>query len=146
MRRLVTLAAALVLVGCGDTEGPGSTAGAGKDATGSRVTLVADDLRWDTDCLRSGAGPLTIEVDNGSSAPISLDGFTVALTDSTGAAATITTGNSAAPFAGMMVEGGKAQGTYVFVVPQENRDPVTITMTYSTSSPAVVFAGPVASG
>ena len=28
------------------------------------MTLVADDLRWDTDCLRAPPGPLTIEVDN----------------------------------------------------------------------------------
>ena len=28
------------------------------------MTLVADDLRWDTDCLQAPAGPLTIEVDN----------------------------------------------------------------------------------
>ena len=94
------------------------------------------------------AGPavaLTIEVDNGSSAPIGLDGIRVTLADSSGAAATSTTGNSAAPFAGMMVEGGRAEGTYVFIVPPENRDPVTITVTYSTSAPAVVFAGPVAS-
>ena len=28
------------------------------------MTLVAEDLRWDTDCLRAAPGPLTIEVDN----------------------------------------------------------------------------------
>ena len=38
--------------------------GAARTPTGGRVTLVADDLRWDTDCLRAAPGPLTIEVDN----------------------------------------------------------------------------------
>ena len=28
------------------------------------MSLVADDLQWDTDCLRAPPGPLTIEVDN----------------------------------------------------------------------------------
>ena len=35
-----------------------------KEAQDGTVTLVAADLRWDTDCLRAPAGPHTIEVDN----------------------------------------------------------------------------------
>jgi len=70
MRRLATLAAAVLLVaGCGATgddagSGEGDSGGGCHDAADGRVTLVADDLQWDTDCLRSPAGPLTIEVDN----------------------------------------------------------------------------------
>lgn len=66
MPRLVTLfLAALLIAACGDTEGEGTPPTVGcKDAAGGEVTLVADDLRWDTDCLRSPAGPLTIVVDN----------------------------------------------------------------------------------
>jgi plastocyanin len=66
MRRLAAVALAAGLAGgCGDTDasGPPATVGC-KDAAGGRVTLVADDLRWDTDCLRAAAGSLTIEVDN----------------------------------------------------------------------------------
>jgi plastocyanin len=54
----------LVACGCSDDDGDGSPGGGCKDADGGRVTLVADDLRWDTDCLRAPAGALTIEVDN----------------------------------------------------------------------------------
>ena len=66
MHRLVPLAlAALALAACGDTEGPSSTPTSGcKEASGGEVTLVAEDVRWDTDCVRSAAGPLTIVVDN----------------------------------------------------------------------------------
>ncbi|MFL6206727.1 MAG: cupredoxin domain-containing protein [Acidimicrobiales bacterium] len=68
MRRLAVLAAVVVmLAGCGDTgdgRDGGETSGGCKDAADGRLTLVADDLRWDTDCLRSASGPLTIEVDN----------------------------------------------------------------------------------
>jgi plastocyanin len=66
MRRLASLALVVLLAACSgsdDGAGNGGTVEC-KDAQGGRVTLVADDLRWDTDCLRAGAGPLTIEVDN----------------------------------------------------------------------------------
>jgi plastocyanin len=66
MRRLVPLVlAALAMAACGDTEGSSTTPTVGcKDASAGEVTLVADDLRWDTDCLRTPPGPLTIVVDN----------------------------------------------------------------------------------
>jgi plastocyanin len=66
MRPLALALVALVAIGCGgdsDDAGPSGTVGC-KDARDGRVTLVADDLRWDTDCLRAPAGAVTIEVDN----------------------------------------------------------------------------------
>ena len=66
------------------------------------------------------------------------------LTDSAGNPAPSIRDSSAAPFAGMMVEGGKAQVTYVFVVPDDGRNPVTITIAYSASSPTLAFAGEIA--
>ncbi|MEQ1787688.1 MAG: cupredoxin domain-containing protein [Acidimicrobiales bacterium] len=64
--RPLTLATLVVAMGaCGDTgeSGPPPTVGC-KTAEDGRVTLVAADLRWDTDCLRADPGPLTIAVDN----------------------------------------------------------------------------------
>jgi plastocyanin len=64
--RLAALASVVAITACGDSGGSASTTTVGcKDAADGRVTLVADDLRWDTDCLRAERGPLTIEVDNG---------------------------------------------------------------------------------
>lgn len=67
MRPLLVLAvAAAVVAGCGDTDGgsnPPVEVGC-KVAEDGRVTLVADDVRWDTDCLEAEPGELTIEVDN----------------------------------------------------------------------------------
>lgn len=52
------------LAACGDT-GSSTTEPAGcKAAVEGRVTLVADDVRWDTDCLEAEPGALTIVVDN----------------------------------------------------------------------------------
>jgi plastocyanin len=67
-RRLFALAAAVLALAvgaCGSTgeAGPTTTVGC-NEAQDGRVTLVADDLRWDTDCLHAEPGPLTIEVDN----------------------------------------------------------------------------------
>ncbi len=58
--------AALAVVGCGDTGGGDDppVAGGCKVAEGGQVTLVADDVRWDTDCLEAEPGALTIVVDN----------------------------------------------------------------------------------
>jgi plastocyanin len=68
MRRLAALAVTVALLGgcgsTGDDDGGAKPPAACTEAADGRVTLVADDLRWDTDCLRAGAGPLTIEVDN----------------------------------------------------------------------------------
>ena len=64
--RLAALASVVAISACGDDGGSATTTTVGcKDAEDGRVTLVADDLRWDTDCLRAAPGPLTIEVDNG---------------------------------------------------------------------------------
>lgn len=63
---LLPLAAVvLALAACGDTgqSSPPTTVGC-KVAEAGRVTLVAADNRWDTDCLEATAGLLTIEVDN----------------------------------------------------------------------------------
>lgn len=65
-RLLIVLGvAALAVTGCGDTGGGDDPPVAGcKVAEDGRVTLVADDVRWDTDCLEAEPGELTIEVDN----------------------------------------------------------------------------------
>jgi plastocyanin len=64
-RPTAAAAAVAALAACGGTDGATTTTTVGcKDAEAGTVTLVADDLRWDTDCLRAGPGPLTIEVDN----------------------------------------------------------------------------------
>lgn len=64
--RIALLAAVLTLGACGSTdEGSPATTEAGcVTAEAGRLTLVADDVRWNTACLRAEPGPLTIEVDN----------------------------------------------------------------------------------
>jgi plastocyanin len=64
MHRLLLLLVAVTLVlGCSSDDGEADPP-ACREAEEGRLTLVADDVQWDTDCLRAPAGPLTIEVDN----------------------------------------------------------------------------------
>ncbi len=64
-RWITALVLALALAACGDTgDADPPVAGGCKVADGGEVTLVADDLRWDTDCLEAEPGPLAIVVDN----------------------------------------------------------------------------------
>jgi plastocyanin len=67
--RAAPLAAALVVAagwlvaGCGDGSEPTVAAGC-HVASGGEVTVVAEDLAWDTDCLEATPGALTIVVVN----------------------------------------------------------------------------------
>mgnify|MGYP001357909906 CR=1 FL=1 len=53
-----------LLTACGDSGTTPSEPAGCKTAVDGRVTLVADDIRWDTDCLEAEPGELTIVVDN----------------------------------------------------------------------------------
>jgi plastocyanin len=65
LRPAVLTLLVLAAAACGDSgdSSPPTTVGC-LDAEGGRVTLVAEDLRWNTDCLRAEPGALVIEVDN----------------------------------------------------------------------------------
>ena len=140
-----------VLEGAPVTRAPaidiGSTGdfGGGVTAKITQITPIQATASLPGD-LEGPAIAVTIEIDNSASTAIGLTGVTVGVTDSAGASAPMSSGNAAEPFAGMLVEGGKATGTYVFTVPPETRNPVTITVGYSPSSPTLVFAGEVAAG
>jgi hypothetical protein len=68
--RAAPLAAALVLAagalvaGCGDGAEPTVAAGC-RAASEGEVTLVAEDVAWDTDCLEAPPGAVTIVVADG---------------------------------------------------------------------------------
>jgi plastocyanin len=73
VRRLLAVVGVLVVAaavaGCGGDDGGGATSSpsgtACRAADQGRVTIVAKDLAWDTDCLQGTlGGELTIELDN----------------------------------------------------------------------------------
>jgi len=90
MRRPLALAVVLagLLGACGDTGGEGSdtteASGGCRTADAGGLTLVAEDLEWDADCLQATAGPIVIVIENDD------DGVNhnVHLTDAPGSPAT----------------------------------------------------------
>lgn len=66
MRRVLLAAGsvALLAAGCGDDDG-GAASGPCRDGTAGEVTIVAEDLAWDVDCVDAVAEqPLVITIDN----------------------------------------------------------------------------------
>lgn len=67
MRRvqLTVGAAVLLAAGCGDDDGGGRAGGACLDGTSGEVTVVAESIAWDADCIDAVADqPLVITIDN----------------------------------------------------------------------------------
>jgi hypothetical protein len=90
------------------------------------------------------AGPavaVTVEVENGSSSPINLDGALVLLSDSLGSPGTSLTSDPSSPLSGQIDPGQSANGTYVFSVPLDQRDSVQISVSYSPEAPSALFTG-----
>lgn len=91
------------------------------------------------------AGPalrVTVRLDNGTSAPVTLDGVAVDLT--TGPEKTPASpleDPSRAPFSGTVAPGDTAEGVYVFTVPTDERDLITVSVGYRPGAPLMVFIG-----
>ena len=89
---------------------------------------------------------VTVKFENGSAQAIGLGSVTVTLTDSAGNPASSVDSGSTGPLAGVLGAGDTATGQYVFSVPTDLRSPVTITVTYSSGAPTLVFTGEVNGG
>ncbi|MGY1615768.1 hypothetical protein ACI797_03405 [Geodermatophilus sp. SYSU D00691] len=94
------------------------------------------------------AGPavrVTVRIENGTTQPIAVAGAAVNMyygADRTPASPL--DDPSQRPFGLDMVEpGGTADGVYVFTVPADQRDLVTVEVGYEAGAPLLVFSGPV---
>jgi len=50
-------------------------------------------------------------------------------------------GPGLSPLAKPIPAGKSASGSYVFSVPQDERDPLTVEFSYTTDAPTVIFSG-----
>ncbi|MGY1779071.1 hypothetical protein [Geodermatophilus sp. SYSU D01036] len=93
------------------------------------------------------AGPalrVTVRVSNGTSAPVPLDGAVVRMTHGeTDTPASPLEDPSRAPFSGTVAPGDTADGVYVFRVPEDQRQRVTVVVGHQAGAPLMVFTGPV---
>ena len=93
------------------------------------------------------AGPalrVTVRVHNDTADPLSLDG--VAVNMAYGADKTPASpldDPSQAPFSGAIGPGETADGVYVFSVPADARDAITVDLSYQAGAPRLLFTGPV---
>ncbi|MGY1733755.1 hypothetical protein ACI798_19785 [Geodermatophilus sp. SYSU D01045] len=117
-------------------------------AVGDGVTAEVQDLEaveGSAEGPGQVAGPavrVTVRITNGTDAPVSLDAVAVDLT--TGPDATPASpleDASYAPFTGTVEPGGDAVGVYVFTVPGDARDAVTVAVGYQAGAPYLVFTG-----
>lgn len=91
------------------------------------------------------AGPalrVTVRLLNRSADPVLLDGVAVSLTSGEQQTpAPPLADPSAAPFSGTVGPGDSAEGVYVFTLPEDARDLVTVSVGYDAGEPYMVFTG-----
>ncbi|HEX2072705.1 MAG TPA: hypothetical protein VHF92_02875 [Geodermatophilus sp.] len=91
------------------------------------------------------AGPalrVTVRIENGTAQPVALGGVAVNMgygTDRTPASPL--DDPSQRPFGGMVGPGEAAEGVYVFSVPADARDTVTVEVGYQAGAPLLLFTG-----
>lgn len=93
------------------------------------------------------AGPavrVTVRLDNGSADPLDLFGVAVDLAyGEDGRPGPTLDDPSAAPFSGRLAPGDSAEGVYVFRVPPDARDDITVSVGHQPGAAYVVFTGAV---
>jgi hypothetical protein len=117
-------------------------------AVGNGITAVVSGLEA-IDGTAQGpgnvAGPAlraTVRVTNGTAEPVSLDAVVVDL--ATGPDLTPASpldDPSELPFSGTAAPGETVEGVYVFTVPADDRDAVTVSVGYQAGAPFLVFTG-----
>ena len=116
--------------------------------TGVRVSVAEiTGITVEAETPGEVAGPAvlaTIRFENESGEPLDLGGAMVSLLDAAGNLAAPTTSSPAAPASGTLDDGEAAEGTYVFRMPEDTRNAITLTVDYAAGAPVVVFHGPVA--
>jgi len=113
--------------------------------TGVKVSVVEiSGITVEAETPGEVAGPAvaaTIRFENASGEPLDLGGAMVSLLDAAGNVAVPTTSSPAAPMTGMLDDGAGAEGTYVFRIPEDTRNEITLTVDYAAGAPVVVFHG-----
>ena len=115
--------------------------------TGVRVSVVEiAGITVEAETPGEVAGPAvaaTIRFENETGEPLELDIAMVTLVDAAGNVATPTTSSPAAPIVGTVDDGAAAEGVYVFRIPPDTRNDITLRVDYSAGAPVVVFHGSV---
>jgi hypothetical protein len=119
-----------------------AAAGNGVVATLPRIEAIEGEATGPGN-VNGPALRVTVRIENGTGQPIALDGVATNLyygADRTPAAPLDDA--SVQPFAGTLAAGSSAQAVYVFTVPTDVRDSVTVEVGYEAGAPLLLFTGP----
>lgn len=115
--------------------------------TGVRVSVVEiAGITVEAETPGELAGPAvaaTIRFENESGEPLDVGGAMVSLVDAAGNVGAPTTSSPAAPTIGTIDDGDATEGIYVFRIPEDTRNDITLTVDYAAGAPVVVFHGSV---
>jgi hypothetical protein len=84
---------------------------------------------------------VTVRVQNNGDKPVDLSNTVVNLTAANGDPGAMMTGSPASPLPSEVKAGKTASGVYVFAVPKNQRDPITVEASINPDVPVVVFRG-----
>jgi hypothetical protein len=90
------------------------------------------------------AGPavaISLTIKNTSGGAIDLSSVIVNLQDKAGTPSNPMSASPAKPVSGKLASGATASGVYVFSLPRSHLNPVTISVSYTTEAPVVLFVG-----
>lgn len=119
-----------------------ATAVFGARVTASIVGVESIDAKAEAPGEISGAGvALTVKIVNGSAKTIGLGLVTVNLIGSDGAPRSQITTDPARPFTGSLSAGKSASAVYVFTIPASLRKPMTVSVSYTSDTPVLLFRG-----
>ena len=150
LRELLDDADAALFVGRADELAPSlepvAFDGTASGEDGLRAEVVSlEAIQGSGKGVGSVAGPAlraTVRLTGPASGPVALDFVSVTMTHGTDPVpASPLDDPSAAPFTGTLAPGGTAEATYVFGVPEDARELVTLTVGYRADAPYLVFSG-----
>jgi hypothetical protein len=82
-----------------------------------------------------------LTIKNTSGGAIDLSSVIVNLQDKAGTPSNPMSASPAKPVSGKLASGATASGVYVFSLPRSHLNPVTISVSYTTEAPVVLFVG-----
>lgn len=127
------------------TQGPVALDEPGDFGRGVTIALgKAEKITTEAKLPGEIAGPglaLTFTITNDSDAAIDVSSVVVDVADAAGIPAIGMTAAPSAPFTGDVAAGTRATGVYVITLPAGSTDPISISVTYSSQAPIVVFTG-----
>lgn len=121
-----------------------ATARYGTGVTGKIVKIVPVNAEGDGPGEISGpAVAVTVEIDNGSAKPLPLTDVVANLYGAKGSPGVPVGVATYRPLSGTVRPGGHAVGTYAFTISTADRDPITVSISYSPTAPVALFVGAV---